>query len=358
MLQPPSLPSVRTDAIPTLLRQAPQWVLWRRARVLAADGQPCWVAAPVNVATGSLARLHDPDTWAAFVDAADALPNSRCDGLGFVLYRPPRTPPGQPGFVVLDLHGCRDPRTGRLDAWARDVVEAVGSYAELSPDGTGLCVWLLGGLPPCGRRKGLYENYQTGRFVTVTGRHLPGTPAMVEYRQEALTRVHGWFFATGAGLGKRVRLGDWERTETTRFTVAPAEVADSPRRPAHEGPWGNCDPVPLPFGVIDARLQRRLGPWPRRAGARLFAPGADGAPLWLRGPDDLFAWIARRLGEVGAAAPQWCDGAGYPTRAEYFRHLQQFAAPCAAAWPEPTSAPAPPPRPRRPGRSANRSCSG
>jgi hypothetical protein len=83
--------------------------------------------------------------------------------------------------------------------------------------------------------------------------------------------------------------------------------------------------------VIDARLQRRLGPWPRRVGGRLFAPGPDGGPLWLRDPDELFAWIGRRLGECGQSAPRWRDGSGWVARATYFRHLQQFATPCAAA---------------------------
>ncbi len=110
--------SVRLDAIPPLLRQLPHWILWRYVRLIDAGGQVRWTMAPVRAITGGLARLGVASTWTDFATATDALPDSGCDGLGFVLTRPRRTPPEQPGLVVLELHDCRDPRTGRLDAWA------------------------------------------------------------------------------------------------------------------------------------------------------------------------------------------------------------------------------------------------
>ena len=45
-------------------------------------------------------------------------------------------------------------------------------------------------LPPNGRKKGDYENYETGRYVTVTGQHIPGTPLTVETRRDELLCVH------------------------------------------------------------------------------------------------------------------------------------------------------------------------
>lgn len=152
--------------------------------------------------------------------------------------------------------------TGRLDAWAHDVIEAVGSYTELLPTGTGVRVLLLGVLPAHGRKKGNYETYQTGRFIAVTGRRLFGTSVAVEHRQDALLRVHGWFFG-----------GRWWRSAEA---VAPPPAECDAVAP-DDGPWGNGDRAAWPFSVIDARLQRRLGPWPRRVGSRLFAFGPDGA---------------------------------------------------------------------------------
>src|SRR5262245_24188790 len=128
---PPSL-SLRLDAIPTLLRRTPRWVLWRHAHLLDAAGRPRWAPVPVSVWSGHVARATDQRAWADFAAVAEALPRSECTGLGFVLHRPPRTPRGQPGLVALELHACRDAHTGRLDAWACDVVDAVGSYTELS----------------------------------------------------------------------------------------------------------------------------------------------------------------------------------------------------------------------------------
>ncbi len=203
------------------------------------------------------------------------------------------------------------------------MIEAVGSYTELLPTGTGVRVLLLGVLPAHGRKKGNYETYQTGRFIAVTGRRLFGTSVAVEHRQDALLRVHGWFFG-----------GRWWRSAEA---VAPPPAECDAVAP-DDGPWGNGDRAAWPFSVIDARLQRRLGPWPRRVGSRLFAFGPDGALLWLHDPEALFIWIGRCLGERGQPAPRWQDGPGWFSRADYFRHLQQFATPCAAAEPAPTVA--------------------
>lgn len=43
----------------------------------------------------------------------------------------------------IDLDACRDPETGVVEDWAADVIEAFGSYAEVSPSGTGAKVYFL-----------------------------------------------------------------------------------------------------------------------------------------------------------------------------------------------------------------------
>src|SRR5262249_18421114 len=64
----------------------------------------------------------------------------------------------------------------------------------------------LGKLPPRGRKKGRYENYEAGRYVTVTGQHVAGTPATVEARQAELEAVHAGAFGTGKdGQGTSAR---------------------------------------------------------------------------------------------------------------------------------------------------------
>src|SRR5205814_25310 len=145
---------VRLDGIPTLLRQMPHWILWRYAKLIDVDGRPQWTPAPLSVVTGGPARVAAPATWTDLASAADAVAHHSCEGLAFVLHRSPEKQPDQPGLVALVLDHCRDPHTERIDDWASGVVQAIGSYTELSPDGTGLRILLLGNLPAHGRRKG------------------------------------------------------------------------------------------------------------------------------------------------------------------------------------------------------------
>jgi primase-polymerase (primpol)-like protein len=103
--------------------------------------------------------------------------------------------------VAIDLDHCRDPATGTVELWAAGIVRTLASYAEASPSGTGVRVFVRGRLPTEGRKKGSYENYETGRYVTVTGQRLEGTPASVESRQQQLEQVHAAIFGTpGASI--------------------------------------------------------------------------------------------------------------------------------------------------------------
>jgi putative DNA primase/helicase len=82
-----------------------------------------------------------------------------------------------------------DPETGKLDGWAREVIEELDSYTEISPSGKGVHVLVRATLPEGRNRKGRFEGYDRGRYFTVTGKHLAGTPQTIEVRQEALQSV-------------------------------------------------------------------------------------------------------------------------------------------------------------------------
>jgi primase-polymerase (primpol)-like protein len=90
----------------------------------------------------------------------------------------------------LDIDHVRDPETGEITAEAWDVVRLMDSYTEVSPGGEGLRI-LAHGDKPAGRcKRGHYELYQEGRFLTITGCHVHGTPRTIEPRQEAILAVH------------------------------------------------------------------------------------------------------------------------------------------------------------------------
>jgi primase-polymerase (primpol)-like protein len=113
------------------------------------------------------ARINDPASWNTFGVAITAFEFGRgnFDGLMFALT------PDDP-FAFVDLDHCRDPRTGHVDPWAREIIDFLAGYTEISPSGTGVHIFVRGSLPPFGRKKGNFEVYDRGRFATVTGNRL------------------------------------------------------------------------------------------------------------------------------------------------------------------------------------------
>jgi hypothetical protein len=191
--------SVNPDAIPTLLKQADRWVVWRYVEDADPEtGEVSWDKPPINARTGGLASSTNPRTWTTFAQVLGALCRNNHDGVGFVL-----SPPAGDGerLVGVDLDKCRDPETGTVEDWARQIVAALDTYTEVSPSGRGLRLFLLGRLPLAGRKKGRYENYESGRYVTVTGQHVEGTPRTVERRPAELEAVHGRVFGGAAADG-------------------------------------------------------------------------------------------------------------------------------------------------------------
>ena len=131
------------------------------------------------------AAVDDASTWAPFSVALQTVEDGKADGVGIVL--------GKTGDLTLtgiDLDTCRDPHSGRIEANAQAIIDEVDSYTEISPSGTGVHILLYGDLPPGRRRKGSIEMYSDGRYFTLTGDHLAGTPASVEQRAAQLAALH------------------------------------------------------------------------------------------------------------------------------------------------------------------------
>ena len=136
-------------------------------------------------------------TWTS---ADEALANAgRFDGVGFVFS------PDDP-FCGVDLDGCRDPETGTMAEWAREIVLLFGTYSEVSPSKTGVKLFLRGKSPmDRGRKQELdvpkvcdkqpaIEVYDQGRYFAVTGWTLKGMPDEPQERQEILnTFCAEWF---------------------------------------------------------------------------------------------------------------------------------------------------------------------
>jgi len=169
-----------TIAVPPEIAPLRQWVAWRWEE---RSGKP--TKPPYNARTGDYADSTDPLTWSSLDEALDA--GEHYDGIGFVLTD------GDP-YAGIDLDKCRDAQTGVVESWAREIVEALNSYTEVTPSGTGLRVFVRGVLPPGGRKRGHIELYDRARYLTVTGQHVAGMPRAIEDRTDALRALHAKIF--------------------------------------------------------------------------------------------------------------------------------------------------------------------
>lgn len=132
---------------------------------------------------GGLAKVNDPTTWGAFNEAVSYYEKHGLSGVGIVLSKNPR-----PSLVGIDLDHCIDD-ADNLTPEAKEIVETLNSYSEITPSGRGLRVFVKGELPDGARRKGPIEIYDDLRYLTLTGNHLEETPKTVEARQDELIRV-------------------------------------------------------------------------------------------------------------------------------------------------------------------------
>lgn len=151
--------------IPADLKALPAWVVWK-LEPRPDQAKPAKV--PYNPRTGRRADSTRPDTGGAFEEAKAAYEHGGYAGVGIILA-------AGSGLVGVDLDNCRDPETGAVEQWAQAIVAALSAYAEVSPSGTGLRIFVWGRKPGPKCRRGPIEMYDRDRFLTVTGQWLPKT---------------------------------------------------------------------------------------------------------------------------------------------------------------------------------------
>ncbi len=117
--------------VPAELKSLPRWVLWRFE---TRDDKRTKVPYSVS---GQQASTTNPTTWSSFANACAAMERVRADGIGFVFS-------DDDNIIGVDLDHVRDPASGAIKPWALGVIEALQSYTELSPSGTGFHVTLRG----------------------------------------------------------------------------------------------------------------------------------------------------------------------------------------------------------------------
>ncbi len=171
------------EKIPQELKDRPQWVLWIAE---FRDGKHTKVPYSIN---GNRGSSINPKTWDSFETISNVYSKNghKYDGIGFVLTK-------EDPFTGWDFDKCRDPETNETDPDIRENIKLLNSYFEVSPSGTGYRGIVKADLPPNGRKNGTVECYQDGRYLTITGHSLEGTPKTIENRQQETTTLHNKYF--------------------------------------------------------------------------------------------------------------------------------------------------------------------
>ena len=171
---------IEVEKIPDCLKKLKQWVLWK---TIGDPPRKC----PYRV-NGVEAKAGDPATWSTFKAVHDKFRMGGYLGIGFEFHTTDE-------FCGIDLDGCRNKETGKVEEWAREIIKTFDSYSEVSPSGEGVKIWVRARSPfdngrktdklpfaKIGEKTPGVELYDHARFFCVTGWRLATSPE-VEARQ-------------------------------------------------------------------------------------------------------------------------------------------------------------------------------
>ncbi len=138
---------------------------------------------------GTMAKSNDASTWSTYAKACAVFSKGGYDGIGFMFS-------AEDQFCGIDLDGCRDPETGKVADWSKEIIREFNTYSEVSPSKTGVKMFcrakLVEGMT--GRKKELdfekvcegkmpaIEIYDKLRYFAVTGQRLGGVSPNTEDR--------------------------------------------------------------------------------------------------------------------------------------------------------------------------------
>lgn len=167
---PPPLIGVTPGSIPAFLTSKNRWGLWQ---AIWSEKRKKYDKIPKGPQGYGISTTHTAK-WCSYETALAALPTNKIfAGIGYLMT-------GADGLVGIDMDKCVS--DGVIAPWAQDIVDTVGSYAEMSPSGNGIRIFTTGNIDFDWTNNTVgIEVYagHTARFLTVTGQHLEGTPATV-----------------------------------------------------------------------------------------------------------------------------------------------------------------------------------
>ena len=152
--------------IPNNLKPQP-WAVWIAEPRKGKLGK--FNKAPRSPLTGVKIGADKPELFGTFEQAQAAYQTGKYTGIGVLL-----TGNGIVGFDIDD-HVITFANNPDVKAWVEQATKGCSddAYAELSPSGNGLRLFVGGKLPAQGRKVGSLEIYDDTRFLTVTGKIYP-----------------------------------------------------------------------------------------------------------------------------------------------------------------------------------------
>ncbi len=161
---------------PYCLRDKALFVGWRYSW---SDKSNKIIKIPISPKTGRAADTTNFHDWTNFERACQAVDKFGLHGVGIVF--------NGRGLMGIDIDDCMDASGKLVDSKAREIVDRVNSYTEISPSGTGIHILCYGNLPTDYgyKRKDSLEMYDTGRFFTLTGKVLEGKFRKIPMKSES-----------------------------------------------------------------------------------------------------------------------------------------------------------------------------
>jgi hypothetical protein len=146
------------------LKSRHQWVAWRYETRGENITKP-----PINPHTGNCASVSNQNDWGTYEQAYQYALAHQLPGVGYVIT-------DDDDLTGGDLDHCLDEH-GVLEQWAEDIVGLAETYTEISPSGKGLWLIWRGKISASVKYDPAHvEIYRGGRYLTITGNHIPSTP--------------------------------------------------------------------------------------------------------------------------------------------------------------------------------------
>lgn len=194
------------ERIPEGLKTLDQWVC------IHADSK-----VPMKAFAHEAASSTNPDTWASFATAENAVAKGYYDNIGFVF--------NDNGYVGIDIDRGYD-EDGFLTPVAADILGRCKSYTEKSRSGRGFHIIVRGSLPFKGKNNlNGVEIYKASRYFIMTGEVMLYED--ICENQFAIDYIVEKYFAetqredTQKSIKNRVYTPQWDKPQNGRIKLRP-----------------------------------------------------------------------------------------------------------------------------------------